>query len=115
MTDRMGDEIMIVGDDLFTTSAERLLQGAALGAGNAILIKPNQVGTITETLETIALARRAGYAVVLSHRSGDTESSFLADLAAAINADYLKCGAPARSERLAKYNRLLAIEDELRG
>ena len=115
MTDRMGDEIMIVGDDLFTTSAERLLQGAALGAGNAILIKPNQVGTITETLETVALAWRAGYAVVLSHRSGDTESSFLGDFAAAINADYLKCGAPARSERLAKYNRLLAIEDELRG
>ena len=104
---------MIVGDDLFTTHASRLIQGAAVGAANAILIKPNQVGTLTETLDTVSLARRAGYSVVLSHRSGDTESPFLADLAVAIGADYLKSGAPARSERLAKYNRLARIELDL--
>ncbi len=113
ITDRLGGEIMIVGDDLFTTHASRLIQGAAVGAANAILIKPNQVGTLTETLDTVSLARRAGYSVVLSHRSGDTESPFLADLAVAIGADYLKSGAPARSERLAKYNRLARIELDL--
>jgi len=112
ITDRLGGAMMIVGDDLFTTNAERLLKGIRSGAGNAILIKPNQIGTLSETLSTIRLARDAGYSVILSHRSGDTESSALADLAVAVNADYIKSGAPARSERLAKYNRLLRIEAE---
>lgn len=110
ITDRLGGEMMIVGDDLFTTNSERLLKGIHEGAGNAILIKPNQIGTLTETLSTIRLARDAGFSVILSHRSGDTESPHLADLAVAVNADYIKSGAPARSERLAKYNRLLRIE-----
>ena len=112
ITDRLGGEMMIVGDDLFTTNSERLLKGIHEGAGNAILIKPNQIGTLTETLSTIRLARDAGFSVILSHRSGDTESPHLADLAVAVNADYIKSGAPARSERLAKYNRLLRIEAE---
>lgn len=115
LTDRLGDERMIVGDDLFTTNRERLLRGVAERAGNAILIKPNQIGTLTETLDTVRLARQAGYAVILSHRSGDTESSALADIAVAVNADYIKSGAPARSERLSKYNRLLRISCELSG
>lgn len=112
ITERLGGELMIVGDDLFTTNGERLLRGIHEGAGNAILVKPNQIGTLTETLSTIRLARDAGYSVILSHRSGDTESPALADLAVAVNADYIKSGAPARSERLAKYNRLLRIEEE---
>lgn len=112
ITDRLGGEMMIVGDDLFTTNSERLLKGIHQGAGNAILVKPNQIGTLSETLSTIRLARDAGFSVILSHRSGDTESPALADLAVAVNADYIKSGAPARSERLAKYNRLLRIEHE---
>jgi len=115
ITDRLGSELMIVGDDLFTTNSGRLLRGIHEGAANAILIKPNQIGTLTETLSTIRLARDAGFSVILSHRSGDTESSALADLAVAVNADYIKTGAPARSERLAKYNRLLRIEREMAG
>lgn len=114
ITERLGDERMIVGDDLFTTHPARLLEGARQGAANAILIKPNQIGTLSETLDAIRLARQAGYAVILSHRSGDTESAFLADLAVAVNADYIKSGAPARSERLSKYNRLLAIAQDFR-
>lgn len=114
LTERLGDERMIVGDDLFTTNPARLLQGARERAANAILIKPNQIGTLSETMDTIRLARQTGYSVILSHRSGDTESSFLADLAVAVNADYLKSGAPARSERLSKYNRLLAIAQDFR-
>ena len=110
----IGDRVQLVGDDLFVTHAERLMLGAAEGAGNAILVKPNQVGTLTETLDAVRTARQVGYAVILSHRSGDTESAFLADLAVAVNADYIKSGAPCRSERLAKYNRLLAIEEELK-
>ena len=110
ITDRLGGEMMIVGDDLFTTNSEHLLKGIHEGAGNAILIKPNQIGTLTETLSTIRLARDAGFSVILSHRSGDTESPHLADLAVAVNADYIKSGAPARSERLAKNNRLLRNE-----
>lgn len=110
ITDRLGNEVMIVGDDLFTTNADRLMHGIHEGAGNAILVKPNQIGTLTETLSTVRLARDAGFSVILSHRSGDTESAHLADLAVAVNADYIKSGAPARSERLAKYNRLLRIE-----
>ena len=113
ITDRLGGEMMIVGDDLFTTNADRLLRGIHEGAASAILVKPNQIGTLTETLSTIRLARDAGFSVILSHRSGDTESAHLADLAVAVNADYIKTGAPARSERLAKYNRLLRIEGEM--
>ena len=113
ITQRLGSGMIIVGDDLFTTNSARLLRGAEERAGNAILIKPNQIGTLSETLETIRLARATGYRVILSHRSGDTESSALADLAVAVNADFIKSGAPARSERLSKYNRLLRIAAEL--
>ena len=113
ITERLGSEMMIVGDDLFTTNSVRLLRGMEECAGNAILIKPNQIGTLTETLDTIRLARSAGYRVILSHRSGDTESAALADLAVAVNADFIKSGAPARSERLAKYNRLLRIAEDM--
>ena len=114
LTDILGEERMVVGDDLFTTNRERLLRGMDAGAANAILVKPNQIGTLTETLDTIRLARQGGYSVILSHRSGDTESSAIADIAVAVNADYIKSGAPCRSERLAKYNRLLRIADLLK-
>ena len=113
ITDALGDDLMIVGDDLFTTNAERLFRGLALGAANAILIKPNQIGTVSETIETVQLARRNAYNVIVSHRSGETLSSAIADLAVAVNAEYIKAGAPARGERLAKYNRLLEIEDRM--
>lgn len=113
ITGELGGEMMIVGDDLFTTNADRLLRGIALNAGNAVLIKPNQIGTLSETLETIDLARRNAYNVIVSHRSGETLSSAIADLAVAVNAEYIKAGAPARGERLAKYNRLLEIENRL--
>lgn len=113
ITDRLGNDVLIVGDDLFTTNANRLIQGISNGAANAILIKPNQIGTLTETLDAIRIARGAGYQVILSHRSGDTESSAIADLAVAVNAEFIKTGAPARSERLAKYNRLLRISGEI--
>lgn len=113
MTDALGGDLMVVGDDLFTTNAERLFRGLALGAANAILIKPNQIGTVSETLETVQLARRNAYSVIVSHRSGETLSSAIADLAVAVNAEYIKAGAPARGERLAKYNRLMEIEDFL--
>jgi enolase len=113
LTERLGSEMMIVGDDLFTTNCARLLRGIEESAANAILIKPNQIGTLTETFDAVRLAREAGYRVILSHRSGDTESSALADLAVAVNADYIKTGAPARSERLAKDNRLLRIQAEM--
>ncbi|MBQ9951420.1 MAG: phosphopyruvate hydratase [Clostridia bacterium] len=115
LTERLGGEMMIVGDDLFTTNCDRLLRGIEESAANAILIKPNQIGTLTETFSAIRLAREAGYRVILSHRSGDTESAHLADLAVAVGADFLKSGAPARSERLAKYNRMLRIEREMHG
>ncbi len=113
ITDALGGDLMIVGDDLFTTNAERLFRGAALGAANAVLVKPNQIGTVSEALETVQLARRSGYAVAVSHRSGETLSTAIADLAVAVGAEYIKAGAPARGERLAKYNRLLEIEEEL--
>ncbi len=103
----------VVGDDLFVTNAERLRHGAENGCGNAILIKPNQIGTVSETLKTVRLAKQVGYRVVVSHRSGDTEDAFIADLAVSVNAPFIKSGAPARSERVAKYNRLCAIEEEL--
>ena len=103
----------VVGDDLFVTNAERLRYGGENGCGNALIIKPNQIGTVSETLQTVRLAKQIGYRVVVSHRSGDTEDSFIADLAVSVNAPFIKSGAPARSERVAKYNRLCAIEEEL--
>ena len=105
--------LQIVGDDLFVTNKKRLKMGADKGAANAILIKPNQIGTVSETLEVMSFARQSGYAAVVSHRSGDTEDTFIADLAVGTAAGQIKTGAPARSERVAKYNRLLVIEDEL--
>lgn len=111
LTEQLGDDVMIVGDDLFTTDPTRIFHGIALGAANAVLIKPNQIGTLTETMEAIRIAEKNGYSIVISHRSGETESSAIADLAVAANAEFIKSGAPARSERLAKYNRLLKIEE----
>lgn len=115
LTERIGGSVMIVGDDLFTTNPQRIQRGVREGAANALLVKPNQIGTLSETLEAVRLARRGGYRIVLSHRSGETESTAIADIAAAVGADFIKAGAPARSERVAKYNRLLEIEEEMRG
>jgi len=111
MTARLGSKVQLVGDDLFVTNMERLQQGIDEGAANAILIKPNQIGTLTETLDAIDLAKRSGYKTIISHRSGETEDTFIADLAVAVNAGQIKTGAPCRTERVAKYNRLLRIED----
>ena len=111
LTLRLGHKIQLVGDDLFVTNKDRLRQGIDEGAANAILIKPNQIGTLTETLEAIDLAKRSGYQTIISHRSGETEDTFIADLAVAVNAGQIKAGAPCRSERVAKYNRLLRIEE----
>ena len=113
LTGRLGDRLQLVGDDLFVTNAEFLRRGIEERAANAILVKVNQIGTLSETLETISLARSAGYATVISHRSGDTEDSTIADLAVAVNAGQIKTGAPSRSDRVAKYNQLLRIEEEL--
>jgi enolase len=113
LTAALGDKVQLVGDDLFVTNSARLQIGIEKGAGNAILIKVNQIGTLTETLEAIALAHRAGYRAVISHRSGETEDTTIADLAVATNAGQIKTGAPCRSDRVAKYNRLLRIEEDL--
>ncbi len=113
LTQRMGEGVQLVGDDLFVTNVVRLRRGIETGVANSILIKVNQIGTLTETLETIDTARRAGYTTVISHRSGETEDPFIADLAVATGAGQIKAGAPSRSERVAKYNRLLRIEEEL--
>ena len=113
MTARIGERVQLVGDDLFVTNKKRLRRGIELGAGNAILIKVNQIGTLTEALEAIETARESGYRTVLSHRSGETEDTLIADLAVAASAGQIKTGAPARSERVAKYNQLLRIEEEL--
>ena len=113
LTDKIGDRIQLVGDDLFVTNKTRLQKGIDLGVGNAILIKLNQIGTLTETLETIELATRSGYRSVISHRSGETEDTTIADLAVATRAGQIKTGSLCRSERVAKYNRLLRIEEEL--
>jgi enolase len=113
LTQRLGDRLQLVGDDLFVTNVERLSMGIEKGVGNAILIKVNQIGTLTETLAAIALAHRNGYRAVISHRSGETEDTTIADLAVATNAGQIKTGAPCRSDRVAKYNRLLRIEEEL--
>ena len=111
LTRRVGDRVQLVGDDLFVTNQERLRQGMEEGAANAILIKPNQIGTLTETMDCVELAKRKGYGTILSHRSGETEDTFIADLAVAVNAGQIKTGAPCRTERVAKYNRLLWIEE----
>ncbi|MBQ8412640.1 MAG: phosphopyruvate hydratase [Lachnospiraceae bacterium] len=113
LTYRLGDKIQLVGDDLFVTNTDRLSKGIEDGIANAILIKYNQIGTLTEALDAIEMAKRAGYNTVISHRSGETEDSFIADLSVAVNAKQIKTGAPCRGERTAKYNQLLRIEEEL--
>jgi len=113
MNDKLGKKIQIVGDDLFVTNVERLKQGIETGCANSILIKLNQIGTLSETLDTINMAKTAGFTNVISHRSGETEDSFIADLAVAVNAGQIKTGSLCRSERIAKYNQLLRIEEEL--
>jgi enolase len=113
LTERLGDRVQLVGDDLFVTNPERLQRGIDEGVGNAILIKLNQIGTLTETLDTIALARAHGYRCVISHRSGETEDTTIADLAVATGSGQIKTGAPSRTDRVAKYNQLLRIEEEL--
>ncbi len=113
MTDVLGNRLQIVGDDLFVTNTERLSSGIAMGVGNSILIKVNQIGTLTETLEAIEMAHKAGYSTVISHRSGETADTTIADLAVATNAGQIKSGAPCRTDRVAKYNQLLRIEESL--
>lgn len=113
MTKRLGKKMLLIGDDLFVTNVERLKRGIDAGVANTILIKPNQIGTLSETMETIGLARENKYKVVISHRSGETTDTTIADIAVAVNAEYIKAGAPSRSERLCKYNRLLEIEEEI--
>ena len=113
LTKKLGDRVQLVGDDLFVTNVKRLSMGINKGVGNSILIKVNQIGTLTETLNSIEMAQRAGYTAVVSHRSGETEDTTIADLVVAVNAGQIKTGAPARSERVAKYNQLLRIEEEL--
>ncbi|MCR4763305.1 MAG: phosphopyruvate hydratase [Lachnospiraceae bacterium] len=113
MTEKLGGKCQLVGDDLFVTNTERLAKGIANGAGNSILIKLNQIGSVSETLEAIKMANKAGYTAVTSHRSGETEDTTIADLAVALNTRQIKTGAPSRSERVAKYNQLLRIEEEL--
>ena len=113
LTKALGKKMQLVGDDLFVTNVQRLAQGIQMGIGNSILIKVNQIGTLTETLDAISLANRAGYTAIISHRSGETEDTTIADLAVALNAGQIKSGAPSRSDRVAKYNQLLRIEEEL--
>ena len=113
LTAKIGQSVQVVGDDLFVTNPERLAKGIETAAGNAILIKVNQIGTLTETMQAITMAQKAGFGVIISHRSGETEDSFIADLAVATNAGQIKTGALSRSDRLAKYNQLLRIEEEL--
>ena len=108
-----GDKIQLVGDDLFVTNTSRLSKGIELGVANSILIKVNQIGSLTETLDAIQMANRAGYTAVVSHRSGETEDATIADIAVALNAGQIKTGAPSRTDRVAKYNQLLRIEEEL--
>lgn len=113
MTKELGSRVQLVGDDLFVTNSARLQRGIRMGAANAILIKVNQIGTVTEAMEAIEMAKRAGYKIIISHRSGETEDNFIADLAVGVNAGQIKTGAPCRSDRVAKYNQLLRIEDML--
>jgi enolase len=113
LTDKIGGHVQLVGDDLFVTNTTRLQRGIASGTANSILIKVNQIGTLTETLEAIEMAKCAGYTAVVSHRSGETEDSTIADIVVAANAGQIKTGAPNRTDRVAKYNQLLRIEEEL--
>jgi len=113
LTEKLGDKVQLVGDDLFVTNTERLKKGIEMGVANSILIKVNQIGTLTETLEAIEMANRAGYTAVTSHRSGETEDATIADIAVATNSGQIKTGAPSRTDRVAKYNQLLRIEEEL--
>ncbi len=113
LTDLVGKKVQLVGDDLFVTNPKRLKQGIADGLANSLLVKVNQIGTLTETLEAVSMANRAGYTAVMSHRSGETEDSTIADLAVATNCGQIKTGSLARSDRLAKYNQLIRIEEEL--
>ena len=115
LTERIGDRVQLVGDDLFVTNTAKLSQGIEQGVGNAILIKVNQIGTLTETFDAIEMAKRAGYTAVISHRSGESEDNTIADIAVATNAGQIKTGAPSRTDRVAKYNQLLRIEDQLEG
>jgi enolase len=113
LTDKIGDKVQLVGDDLFVTNTNRLAKGIELGVANSILIKVNQIGTLTETLDAIELAKINGYTSVISHRSGETEDTTIADIAVATNAGQIKTGSASRSDRIAKYNQLLRIEEEL--
>lgn len=113
LTKAIGDKVQLVGDDLFVTNTQRLSTGIEKKVANAILIKVNQIGTLTETLDAIQMANRAGYTAIVSHRSGETEDATIADIAVALNAGQIKTGAPSRTDRVAKYNQLLRIEEEL--
>lgn len=113
LTERIGSHVQLVGDDLFVTNPARIAEGIKKGAANAVLIKVNQIGSLTEALDAIELAHRSGYRTIISHRSGETEDTFIADLAVGTGSGQIKTGAPCRSERVAKYNRLLEIEEEL--
>ena len=113
LNQKLGGKTQLVGDDLYVTSVKRLKRGISLKASNSILIKPNQIGTLTETIAAVKMAQQAGWTAVISHRSGETEDTTIADLAVGLNTGLIKAGAPCRSERTAKYNRLLNIEDEL--
>jgi enolase len=113
LTEKIGDRVQIVGDDLFVTNTERLQRGVDTGTGNAILVKVNQIGSLTETFDAMKLAHRNNMTTIISHRSGETEDATIADIAVAVNAGQIKTGAPARSDRVAKYNQLLRIEEEL--
>ena len=113
ITDKIGDKVQLVGDDLFVTNPERLSMGIGMGLANSLLVKVNQIGTLTETLAAVSMAHRASYTAVMSHRSGETEDATIADLAVATNCGQIKTGSLARSDRLAKYNQLMRIEEEL--
>jgi enolase len=113
LTAKLGKEVQLMGDDLYVTNIERLERGIAQKASNSILIKPNQIGTLSETLSVIRRAQTAGWTTIISHRSGETEDTTIADLAVAVDAGFIKAGAPCRGERLAKYNRLLRVEEQL--
>ena len=115
LTERIGSKVQLVGDDLFVTNTKRLQKGIELGVTNSILIKVNQIGTLSETLDAIEMAKKAGYTAVVSHRSGETEDTTIADIVVGVNAGQIKTGAPSRTDRVAKYNQLLRIEEELGG
>ncbi|MCB0285243.1 MAG: phosphopyruvate hydratase, partial [Calditrichaeota bacterium] len=113
ITEKLGKKVQLVGDDLFVTNVQRLSQGIKSGVANSVLVKVNQIGTLTETFDCMQMAHRAGYSTVISHRSGETEDATIADIAVAVNAGQIKTGSASRSDRIAKYNQLLRIEEEL--